>query len=116
MYRRVDFTRSPAESASEVVRLEWDPNRSAHIALLRQVRQEGEHWCLDTASRLISGGMLRTCTSGAYAQSLILPTLALLCAAEAGFFNQSMCGRGWPCSRMPHGLMHEFQLLAGCQL
>lgn len=42
MYRRVDFTRSPVESMSEVVRLEWDPNRSAHIALLRQMRKEGE--------------------------------------------------------------------------
>ncbi|KAK9803360.1 hypothetical protein WJX73_008604 [Symbiochloris irregularis] len=41
VYRKVDFARPPGDALNEVVRLEWDPNRSAHIALLRQIQTEG---------------------------------------------------------------------------
>ena len=57
VYRRVDFTRSPVEAMSEVLRLEWDPNRSAHIALLRQLRTEGNS-AIQEGHHNISGARL----------------------------------------------------------
>ncbi len=35
LYRRIDFRRDKLDMPAEVLRLEYDPNRSAHIALVR---------------------------------------------------------------------------------
>lgn len=35
LYRKIDFRRDKLDMAAEVIRLEYDPNRSAHIALIK---------------------------------------------------------------------------------
>src|SRR5690606_8199999 len=52
-YRVIDFKRRKADMAAEVVRLEYDPNRTAFIALLRY--EDGELSYILAPQRLQAG-------------------------------------------------------------
>lgn len=58
-YRRVDFKRNKDNVPAEVERLEYDPNRSAHIALLKYVDGERRYIIaprgIEAGSQVISG-------------------------------------------------------------
>src|SRR5258708_2029697 len=52
-YRVIDFKRTKYDMAAEVVRLEYDPNRTAFIALLRY--EDGEETYILAPQRLKAG-------------------------------------------------------------
>lgn len=53
LYRRVDFRRDRLDQAATVVRFEYDPNRSAHIALVQY--EDGEQRYILAPNRLKEG-------------------------------------------------------------
>ena len=57
-YRKVDFKRNKDGIAAEVVRIEYDPNRTAHIALLRYA--DGEHRYIISPKGVKAGQTLRS--------------------------------------------------------
>ncbi|WP_040726421.1 50S ribosomal protein L2 [Thiomicrorhabdus sp. Kp2] len=57
-YRMVDFKRSKAGVPATVERLEYDPNRSAHIALLKYA--DGERAYIIAPKNLVAGDVIET--------------------------------------------------------
>lgn len=53
LYRRIDFRRNRLDAAAEVIRLEYDPNRSAHIALVQY--EDGEQRYILAPNKLKEG-------------------------------------------------------------
>jgi large subunit ribosomal protein L2 len=53
LYRKVDFRRDKVDMTAEVVRLEYDPNRSANLALLRY--EDGELRYMLAPNKLVEG-------------------------------------------------------------
>jgi len=53
LYRRIDFRRNRLDEAAEVIRFEYDPNRSAHIALIQY--EDGEQRYILAPNKLKAG-------------------------------------------------------------
>jgi len=61
LYRRIDFRRSRLDEAAEVIRFEYDPNRSANIALLQY--EDGEQRYILAPNKLKSGDKVINATA-----------------------------------------------------
>ncbi|NNL99190.1 MAG: 50S ribosomal protein L2 [Gammaproteobacteria bacterium] len=70
-YRKIDFKRGKDGIAAEVVRVEYDPNRTAHIALLRYA--DGEHRYIIAPRGVKAGQTLRSGSDAPIAAGNCLP-------------------------------------------
>jgi large subunit ribosomal protein L2 len=63
LYRRIDFRRNRHDEFAEVVRFEYDPNRSAHIALIKY--EDGELRYILAPNKLEAGDKIINATEAA---------------------------------------------------
>lgn len=55
LYRKIDFKRDKLDVAAQVLRIEYDPNRTAFIALIKYLDESAEHAYIIASSKLKVG-------------------------------------------------------------